>query len=69
MATRPDYYIVTREIGERPHPWCWELRRHGSPMGVRAGDCGYKSQMAAEYAGKRALMAFLDALEKEERRR
>jgi len=25
--------------------------------------------MAAEYAGKRALMAFLDALEKEERRR
>jgi hypothetical protein len=32
-------------------------------------DCGYQSQMAAEYAGKRALVAFLDALEKEEWRR
>ncbi len=50
MATRRDYYIVTRETGERPHPWCWELRRHSSPMGVRVGDCGYQSQMAAEYA-------------------
>jgi hypothetical protein len=38
-------------------------------MGVRVRECGYQSQMAAEYAGKQALVAFLDALEKEERRR
>jgi hypothetical protein len=38
-------------------------------MGVQVRDCGYQSQMAAEYAGKRALVAFLVALEKEERRR
>jgi hypothetical protein len=69
MATRPDYYIITREAGERPQPWCWELRRYSSPMGVRVRDCGYQSQMAAEYAGKQALVAFLDALEKEESRR
>jgi len=69
MTTKADYYIITRETGERPYPGCWELRRYSSPMGVRVGDCGYQSQMAAEYAGKRELMAFLDALEKEERRR
>jgi hypothetical protein len=37
-------------------------------MGVMVGDSGYQSQTAAEYAGKRALELFLDALAKEERR-
>ena len=63
-----DFYIVTRENGRRPNPWSWELRRKGQPMGVKVSETGFKSQMAAEFAGKRALNEFLDALSKEERR-
>jgi len=63
------FYIVTRETGERPNPWSWELRRQGQPMGVKVTGDGYQSQMAADFAGKRALNEFLDALSKEERRR
>jgi hypothetical protein len=68
MATTPDYYIVTRETGERPVRWRWEIRRHSKPMGVNLGGDGYQSQAAAEYAGNRALAAFLEQLAKEERR-
>jgi hypothetical protein len=69
MAKASDYYIVTRETGEGHHPWSWELRRRGQPMGVKVIQGGYHSQMAAEFAGKRALTEFLDALLREERRR
>ena len=68
MTTEPDYYISTFETGQRPHPWRWELRRRSHPMGVMVGRSGYQSQAAAEYAGKRALEHFLEALAKEERR-
>jgi hypothetical protein len=69
MATEPDYYIVTFDTGQGPFPWRWELRRHSSPMGIRIGSSGYKSQAAAEYAGKQQLDEFLNALAKEERQR
>jgi hypothetical protein len=69
MATAPDYYIVTRETGERPSSWRWEIRRHSKPMGVNIGRDGYQSQAAAEYAGARGLADFLAQLAKEERRR
>jgi hypothetical protein len=36
-------------------------------MGVIVGRSGYQSQAAAEYAGKRVLEEFLEALAKEER--
>jgi hypothetical protein len=68
MATEPDYYIVTFDTDRGPYPWRWELRRRSSPMGVRIGSGGYQSQMAAEYAGKRVLEDFLQALVIEERR-
>jgi hypothetical protein len=68
MATRPDYYIVTFDTDQRPYPWAWELRRRGKPMGVRIRESGYQSRAAAEFAGKRALAEFLEALAKEERR-
>jgi hypothetical protein len=68
MTTEPDYYISTFETGQQPHPWRWELRRRSHPMGVTVGSSGYQSQTAAEYAGKRALELFLEALAKEERR-
>lgn len=69
MATTPDYYIVTIDMGIRPYPWSWELRRRSKPMGVRVGASGYQSQAAAEYAGTAALDRFLDDLSKEEARR
>ena len=68
MATRPDYYIVTFDTDQGPYPWAWELRRRGKPMGVRIRESGYQSRAAAEFAGKRALAEFLEALAKEERR-
>jgi len=68
MATEPDYCIVTRETGEGLHRWRWELRRHSRPMGVKIGAREYQSQMAAEFAGKRALAESLEELAKEERR-
>jgi hypothetical protein len=69
MATAPeDYYIVTFDTDRGPFPWAWELRRRSSPLGVRIRGAGYQSQTAAEFAGKRALADFLQALAKEERR-
>lgn len=52
MVETSDYYIETFDTGARPNPWCWELRRHSRPMGVRIGAGGFQSQTAAEYAGK-----------------
>ena len=68
MATEPDYYIVTFDTDRGPFPWAWELRRRSKPMGVRIREKGYQSQTAAEFAGKRALAQFLEALAREERR-
>ena len=64
----PDYYLVTRETEERPNPWIWEIRRHSKPMPVRVLEKGFRSQMAAELAGKRELDRFLKLLVEEEKR-
>jgi hypothetical protein len=69
MATEPDYYIETVDTGARPHPWRWELRRRSAPMGVRVGADGFQSKTAAEYAGKQALVRFLQNLAREARRK
>ena len=69
MAMEPDYYIVTFEADQRPHPWRWEIRRRSRPMGVRLGAGGYQSQSAAEFSGRKALEEFLTELAKEERRK
>jgi hypothetical protein len=68
MATEPDYYIVIFDTDRGPYLWAWELRRRSKPMGVRVRENGYQSQTVAEFAGKRALAEFLEALAKEERR-
>lgn len=69
MATKPDYYVATFDTGQGPHPWRWEIRRHSKPMGVKLGAGGYKSQGAAEFAGKTALESFFIELEIEQRRK
>jgi hypothetical protein len=50
-----DYYIETVDTGTRPYPWRWELKRRSSPMGIKLGAGGYRSEAAALYAGKQAL--------------
>lgn len=64
-----DYYIETVDMGVRPHPWRWELKRHNSPMGIKLGAGGYQSEAAALYAGQRALAEFLKDLAREDRRK
>jgi hypothetical protein len=67
MAMEPDYYIATIDTTQGRMSWRWELRRHSKPMEVTVGRNGYQSHSAAEYAGKRELERFLNALAKEER--
>jgi len=64
-----DYYVVTSKRGEYPDRWSWEIRRRSKPLGVKLMAHGFQSDSAAQVAGKRALVEFLSALSKEERRR
>jgi hypothetical protein len=45
-----------------------KIRRYSKPMGVTIGEGGFRSQSAAEFAGKRALQGFLEQLAVEEQR-
>ena len=69
MAREPDYYIVTLETGPGPFPWRWEIQRRSSPMGVKLGASGYRTQEAAEHAGRQSLGVFLEEIAREARRR
>ena len=68
MATHPinDYYVVTSRRGERPERWGWEICRESKPLGIKMTADGFQSEMAAQFAGKRALANFLADLSKEE---
>ena len=69
MAVDPkDYDVVTSQTGEQPPRWSWEVRRKSTPLGIKMTGDGYQSDMAAQFAGKRALEDFLADLSKEERR-
>jgi hypothetical protein len=52
--------------GEHPDRWSWEIRRKSKPLGIKMTADGFQSEMAAQFAGKRALADFLTALSKEE---
>ena len=70
MNTRAtDYYIFTARRGDFPERWSWEIRRKSRPMGVKLTGNGYRSESAAQFAGRRALTELLAGLAKEERRR
>ena len=68
MAKKPDYYLATSETDGRPNPWRWEIRRYSTPMGIKIGEGGYRSQQAAEIAGARAFQEFVEQLAAEEAR-
>lgn len=68
MAKKRDYYLTTSETDGRPNPWRWEIRRYSKPMGIKIGEAGYRSQQAAELAGRLVLREFLEQLAAEETR-
>jgi hypothetical protein len=69
MATHAnDYYIIISRAGEYPDRWTWEIRRKSKPLGIKMTAGGFQSEMAAEFAGKKALANFLSDLLEEEKR-
>jgi hypothetical protein len=54
--------------GEHPDRWSWEIRRKRQPLGIKMTADGFQSELAAQFAGKRALTDFLSELSKEESR-
>ena len=70
MTTGPDdYYVFTSRRGNYPERWSWEIRRKSKSLGVKMTEDGFQSEMAAQFAGKRALADFLTELSKEEKRK
>jgi hypothetical protein len=69
MADHPinDYYLITSRRGEHPDRWSWEIRRKSKPLGIKMTGDGFQSEMAAQFAGKNALVEFLADLTKEEK--
>ena len=63
-----DYYVFAARDKDHAQRWHWEIHRKSKPMGIRLTQDGFQSEMAASFAGKRALADFLNALSKEERR-
>lgn len=57
-SDQADYFIFTSENGTWPSAWSWELRRKSKPMGIEISEGEFKSQQAAEFAGRRALSDF-----------
>ena len=69
MTTNPnDYYVVASRRGEYPDRWSWEIHRKSNPLGIKMTEDGFQSEMAAQFAGKRALADFLSDLTKEDKR-
>jgi hypothetical protein len=71
MAADPinDYYVITSRRGEYPDRWSWEILRKSKPLGIKMTGDGFQSEMAAQFAGKRALADFLLDLSQEEKRK
>jgi hypothetical protein len=68
MTVQPnDYYLITSRRGEYPDRWSWEILRKNKPLGIKMTGDGFQSEMAAQFAGKRALADFLSDLSKEEK--
>jgi hypothetical protein len=69
MAIDPnDYHVITSRRGEHPDRWSWEILRKSKPLGIKMTGDGYQSDMAAQFAGRQALVEFLAELSKEEKR-
>ena len=64
-----DYHVVTSRTGERPERWSWEILRKSHPLGIKMIVDEFQSEMAAQFAGKRALADFISELLKEEKRK
>ncbi len=47
----------------------YQIRRKSKPLGIKITEDGFQSEMAARFAGKRALADFLSDLQREEKRK
>jgi hypothetical protein len=59
------YFVVVSRCGDGVNPFCWEIRRRRTAMGVKVSGSGYRSYRAAHDAGRKALNGFLDDLARE----
>jgi hypothetical protein len=59
------YFVIVTRRGDGAHPFCWEIQRRRSAMGVKLSGSGYRSHRAAQEAGSQALHKFLDELSRE----
>ena len=59
-----DYEVFAARDKDHPQRWHWEIRRKSKPMGIRVAEGGFQSEIAARFAGKRALAEFLDLYRK-----
>jgi hypothetical protein len=57
------YQVVVTQRGQS---WAWELYRNGEPLPARLRDGFYTSKSAAAAAGRAAIRAFLEALDREQ---
>ena len=71
VATHPtnDYYVLSSRPGGYLDRWSWAILRKSKPLGIKMIGDGFQSEMAAQFAGKRALADFLSDLMKEEKRK
>jgi len=59
------YFVVVSRRGDGACPFCWEIQRRRTAMGVKVSGSGYRSYRAAQDAGNEALDKFLDDLSRE----
>ena len=50
-----DYHVFTSRRGDYPERWSWEIRRKSKPLGVKLAADGFQFDVAAQFAGTRAL--------------
>jgi hypothetical protein len=59
------YFVVVTRRGDGANPFCWEIQRRRTAMGVKVSGAGYRSHRDAHAAGRQALKAFLTDLANE----
>jgi hypothetical protein len=61
-SPRKAFYVVVYRNDDDRDSWCWEIRRKRRPMGIRLSEGGFRSERAAQLAGKHALEDLLNGL-------
>ena len=65
---RTDYSVVVKNRAPAPSSWRWEIYRNGEPLPARLLKGNFRNRHAAQMAGKLALLEFLAALGREQKK-